>query len=241
MLKKITIIAGLLILGGAAAAWAVSEMGDNYTWHYKMTVEVETPEGVVTGSAVREMGNGEASPLSQSGNPADVRGEAVVVDLGKRGVLFALISHKSDLEFYNAYKKHWPRGGSTPEGIKFYANMPIGTSGVLNPKNPPGYPKLVTFADIDDPKSVTEAQIWTRDDKGYFYLAEDKMEKLFGKGVKLKNIKLEITDELVTWGMVDKHLPESFWNTFRVWMKSMNIRDRGQYVDLFTFKYGEPK
>lgn len=179
-----------------------------YSWRYKMTVVVETPEGIVTGSAVREMGNSlQGSLLSQNGNPASVRGEAVVVDLGERGVLFALISSDSDMEFYRAFRHVWPHGGATPEAIKFYSSLPVGTKGVLPPNHWPGYPKLVTFKDINDPKSVTLAQEWEHIRGEPMYLKADHMEELFGEGVKLKEITLEITDEPVTWGVVDEFLP----------------------------------
>ena len=176
-----------------------------------MTVTVETPEGDITGSAVREMGN--ATPrvnLPDVGNPADVRGEAVVVDMGDRGVLFALISHESDLEFYNAFPvEGHPRGvgGSSSTGIRYYSSLPLGTKAELPPDFPPGYPNIVTFIDMNDPKSVTLAQVWKRGDDGLYYLIEDRMEELFGEGVKLKSIELEITDEPVTWGVVDEYLP----------------------------------
>lgn len=236
---------GVLVLGTVAAfAMSNSQDKNNYSWRYKMTVTIETPEGMISGSAVRLMGNDLAgSPLSQNGNPADVKGEAVVVDLGKRGVLFALISHQSDLEFYNAFSVPGGKGGATPEGIKYYASLPVGTKGTLNPKNPPGYPKLVTFTDMNDPKSVTEAQVWTRGDDGYFTLTNDRMEELFGKGVHLKDITLEITDEPVTWGKVDQYLTEGFWVNFHTWFKSMNIIERAKHIDidLFTFKQGGSK
>ena len=61
-MKKILVIVGILILGGAVAAVAMSGKNNN-TWRYKMIVEVETPEGLKTGSAVRAMGNGAASLL----------------------------------------------------------------------------------------------------------------------------------------------------------------------------------
>lgn len=180
----------------------------SHTWRYKMTVTVETPEGEVSGSAVREMSN--STPLvslPDVGNPASVKGEAVVVDLGERGVLFALISHHSDNEFYAAFRHLWPRGGATPEGIEFYTNMPVGTKGRLPPEQWPGYPKLVTFTDMDDPKSVTLVQEWTAGDEG-MVLEANHMEELFGQGVKLKGITLEITDAPVTWGAVDEYLPQ---------------------------------
>lgn len=171
----------------------------SYNLNYKMTVTVETPEGIISGSAVRQITNGVPSTVWPGvGNPAGVYGEAVVVELGKRGILFALISDKSDLEFYSAFREYWPRGGATPEGIAHYAGMSVGTKGVLNPKNPPGYPQLVTFTDLNDPLSVTEAQIWEQNEMGHFDLKDDRMEKIFGKGVKLVAITLEITEEPAT-------------------------------------------
>ena len=219
-MKRYLIIGVIVLLAGVAVAYAMGEIGGkSYSLRYKITVAVETPEGMKTGSAVRQMGN--STPvidLPDVGNPADVRGEAVVVDMGKRGVLFALISHESDNRFYDAFPLPGHsdgQGGSSPEGIKHYASLPIGTTGTLNPAEPPGYPKLVTFKDLNDPKSVTLSQVWKRDDRGYYYLDEDRMEELFGKGVKLKDITLEITDDEVTWVVVDKYL---------LWLKDFCVR-----------------
>ncbi len=232
LMKKLLIILGLLVISGAAVAVAMSGTSEEgsknkaYGWHYKMTVEVGTPEGVKTGSAVRQMGNGlVGSPLSQAGNPTDVRGEAVVVDLGERGVLFALISHKSDFEFYDTFPEPNGKGGATPEAVKYYDALPIGTKGVLNPGMPGGSPKLVTFTDMDDPKSVILIQEWERT-KGQplgqqWVLQSDRMEELFGEGVRLKQITLEITDEPVTWRGVDDYLP---------WLKSIKANIDGTRV-----------
>lgn len=244
---RISILTIGIILIGTVAALALNEANENkvYSWRYKMIVTVETPEGEVTGSAVRQMGNDlHGSPLSQQGNPAEVKGEAVVVDLGERGKLFALISHQSDLEFYNAFPvpgKPRGSGGSTPEGIKYYASLPIGTKGTLNPQNPPGYPRLVTFTDMDDPKSVTLAQEWTRRKDGYFELTNDHMEELFGKGIKLKNIALAITDEPVTWGEVDEFLPSRFHIEVIEKWRSLPYPERERMGRLTTFKKGEHK
>lgn len=250
MKKSIVVgVVGLILLAAAGAiAFAqnkgVTDSGSkNYSWRYKMIVSVETPEGIVTGSAVRQMGNDTAgSFIPEVGNPADVRGEAVVVDLGKRGVLFALISHQSDLEFYNAFPvpgKPFNNGGSTPEGIQYYASLPAGTKGTLNPEYPPGYPKLVTFKDINDPISVTETQVWERKSDGLFVLKQDRMEELFGQGVRLKDITLEITDESMTWGQVDKYLPSSVLKDFQAWWASLSLQDKMRLSELFQFKQGK--
>ncbi|MCF8710117.1 hypothetical protein [Rhizorhapis sp. SPR117] len=203
-----------------------------------MTVTVETPEGIKTGSTVREMSN--TAPdidWPDVGNPADVKGEAVVVDLGERGVLFALISHQSDLEFYNAFPTDGP---ATPAGIKYYASLPLGSKGVLNPRNPPGYPKLVTFTDLSDPQSVTLVQVWERNKQGYFDLKEDRFEQLFGQSVKIHDIALELTNEPVTDGIT----------TWLPWLKTIGggylhggFTSKGSPLGLDggNFKTGEPK
>ncbi len=247
MSPKIFGIAVLLTVMAASVVVAMEQTGgaQTYSWRYKMTVRVETPEGIKTGSAVRQMGNElEGSALSQSGNPADVRGEAVVVDLGKRGVLFALISHQSDLEFYDAFPipgQNDGQGGSTPEGIRYHASLPAGTKGILDPSEPPGYPKLVTFADLNDPKSVTQVQMWERDEMGHFQLKEDHMEQLFGPGVKLKGITLDITDEPVTWGIVDKFLPKTFKLEIIDRWKDFSYSEKERIYQLISFKQGESK
>jgi len=210
--KKIVIsILAVLIVVVASISFGVGDLYLSGTWRYKMTVEIETPEGIKTGSSVREMGNSASSSfIPEVGNPADVRGEAVVLDLGARGVLFALISHKSDHEFYDTFPVPSGKGGATPEGIKYYASLPVGTKGIVNPGMPGGYPNLVTFKDVNDPKSVTLVQEWERtrgQSLGHqFKLKNDRMEEFFGEGVKLKKITIEITDEPVTWGVVKKYL-----------------------------------
>jgi len=188
MKKVILAVFGIVLTTGlVCTAMAMSgTVSKGYSWRYKMTVTIETPEGLVTGSAVREMGNSTASSfIPEVGNPADVRGEAVVVDMSERGVLFALISHDSDMEFYNAFRPLWPDGGSTPEGIKFYSELPVGTKVKLQPGGYRGQPKLVTFTDMNDPKSVTPVN-------------KHDLSGVFGQGVKLKGITFEITDEPVT-------------------------------------------
>ena len=258
---KISAIAlGLFLIAGTA--FAVNEVTQNkvYSWRYKMTVEVETPEGVKIGSAVRQIGNDlHGSPLSQQGNPGDVSGEAVVVDLGERGVLFALISDKSD----NRFSENFPlpgriggQGSTTPEGIKYQSSLPVGTKAVLNPRTPQGYPKLVTFTDMNDARSVTLVQEWERNQQAgkpfeqQRTLKSDRFEELFGAGVKLKSITIEITDEPKTKTGILEVLPK-FDDEFWKWLKTLKYGDprrvsganfsRGSIAEFNRMKQGEKK
>ena len=200
-MKKLILAGVVVLLGGVA--FAMSDVYVSGIWRYKMTVTVETPEGLKTGYAVREVSNSASDikiiDLPESGNPAKVRGEAVAVDLGERGVLFALISDA--FIFHRAFRGD-VSGSTTVRGIKFFNNIPIGTKVTLQEKY---YPKLVTFTDINDLKSVTSileiencrAGTSRKEDckqKGA-HIVKNDMQKLFGEGVKLKSITLEMTDE----------------------------------------------
>lgn len=163
-----------------------------YSWHQKLTVEVKTPEGVKTGSAVTAIewtknffsgGWGGASWHSK------VRGEAVVVDLGAGKYLFALLRSSNDTEYiehlatrslYNETKRVW---GKEPFRRVGNTNEPI-----VVPRKV--YPLLVTFSDINAPMSVKK-------------VAPDDLAATFGAGYSLKSITLEITDEPVTKGKVE--------------------------------------
>jgi len=74
------------------------------------------------------------------------------------------------------------------------------------------YPLLVTFSDVDDPKSLQK-------------LDPDNLAAIFGEGYKLKSITLEITDEPVTKGRVEQVL--GWWNSLTVPIGSSEKRKFG--------------
>lgn len=154
-----------------------------------MTVEVETPEGLKTGSAVRELSNSTSPKLLDfhMGNPADVKGEAVIVNLGKRGLLFVLISDESDYELYQTFPIEGP---TTAQGIRYYRSLDIGLRKIL--KEGEYFPQFVTFNDINDPKSIQPVD-------------HNDLAATFGEGVKFKSIAIETTNEPVTW-KIEKYL-----------------------------------
>jgi len=208
-----TLIALVIIpVVAAALLWLASIT--NYvsgSWRYKTTVTVETPEGIKTGFAVREVSNS-ISWLEQIffldipnvTSPAEVEGEAVVVDLGERGQLFALLKgykHGEDYAhsiLYDLFSS--PSGATTPEGIKFYDRLTEGGR-ILRDSE---YPVLVTFKDLKDPKTVAlvlDVKPLGSTPKDGFKIEADHFEELFGKGVRLKQISIEMTDEPITWNM----------------------------------------
>ncbi|MDE1153754.1 MAG: ankyrin repeat domain-containing protein [Micavibrio sp.] len=165
-------------------------------YRYRMTVTIETPEGLKTGSAVRQ-GNYEGGSERRASWTV---GEAVVVDLGKRGLAFALID-----------------GSNIGDGISYVATCdlrefglkktPIGTKWVLSPGE---YPKLVAFKDLNNPKTM-QSLLEIKGNgfcgsRGQWETQSDHFEEMFGTGVKLKEITLEITDDPITIG-IERRLP----------------------------------
>jgi len=95
-MKVFIYIFALLVIAGVTTAVAMSGKNSSGTWRYRVTVEIETPEGIKSGSAVRELSVG--TPLinlPDAGNPGRIRGEAVVIDLGVIGKVFSLLPSQS--------------------------------------------------------------------------------------------------------------------------------------------------
>ncbi|WP_457663185.1 hypothetical protein [Sinorhizobium medicae] len=180
------------------------------SWRYKMIVTVETPEGLKSGSAVREISAREIKLLNgfSGGTQAHLKGEAVAVDLGHRGVLFALlkgvpngVNHGESI----VYEVFPYSGGYTSEsGIRHYRELTSGRA-VLDESN---YPIFVTFTDLANPRTVTQVLEMENTTSGptRFSVKEDHFEQLFGAGVRLKGVTIEMTDEPITWG-IEKYIP----------------------------------
>jgi hypothetical protein len=186
MKHKFLITAGVLLALITTGYVACAEMLPSGTWRYKITVNVETPEGLKTGSAVREVTISTATiDAPEVTASKKIIGEAVVIDLAKRGVAFAIID-SGYTDVFNAFLFHGP---TTPAGIKYYRSLKAGTKAPLIK----GWPRLVYFSDMSNPRSVKE-------------IDPRNMDASFGDGVSIKDIIIEITDEPVTVG-IDKWLP----------------------------------
>ena len=151
----------------------------HYEWHQKLTMVVDTPDGPVSGSSVIEVrARFGKLPLSDLEVWYTVIGEATVVEVAPGRYLFALLGG-SQHRYYRAVREQFqgmPRG----EWLKRIPQM----EGVVTLK-PDNYPQLVTFGDLDDPKSVRSAD-------------PKNLGATFGPGYRFNKITLEITGERVT-------------------------------------------
>ncbi len=208
-MKRFLVFAGALLLGLSVAACAGASSSNDYPsgiWRYKITIEVETPEGLKTGSSVREISAMSRPEMLAEGNDTHItlsKGEAVVVDLGKRGLLFAIlqgINGNPDQPYwavFDAFPSPCREGPVSRCGIRYYS-----TVGVIPPSELQltSYPMLVMFDNLQDPLTVRRLIDVKKCTAGEMPNAKnlcidsDHFAQLFGEGVRLKSIKIELTD-----------------------------------------------
>lgn len=145
---------------------------------YLITVTVETPEGIKRGSAVRE--------ATWSGM-ARFDGEAVAVDLGSRGILFALPDDTSGYGISSLTVMDFPLRQKPEVGTTY--SVPLDQ-----------YPDFIKFDDLNDPASAKK--VLTNNSKGMRGRRKtvliDDLEEAFGKDVSIQKITLQITTDPVT-------------------------------------------
>ncbi len=194
---KISFIVVCVLIAGFAAAFAMNSFSESeLKLRYKITINVQTPDGIKSGSAVREV----TIDKFQGFNPdkadfnAKMRGEAVVIDLEERGKLFALINTNSYTEMLYAFPIEEKTAPLSLEGIEYYKNLKVGDKAEL--KNKIHWPKFVTFEDLNDPLSVKLAREIGLEKEG-----SKNLEEVFGNEIFIKDIVIEITDEVITKNM----------------------------------------
>ncbi len=180
ILSALTLL-GLLALSGC------NPFAQRWDWNQKLTVEVLVDGRPVSGLAVSYVMWREANALGNY--PTDYSGEATVVDLGERGMLFALIGEGT--KYIAQYTLH----EELDERRADYETLLPKIEGFLGTREvpPEHYPLLVTFTDIDDPTTVKRVD-------------PHSLAAAFGSDVWLKRITLEITDEPGTEGRVEEVL-----------------------------------
>ena len=224
-----------VLVGGVVTLLGGCGLFGGNSYRFKMTVDVETPEGMRTGSSVYKVLAFKTSELITGGSSSDstLTGEALAMDLPGGKTLFALLRMASgtganddlaimsmramDPAMVNTEKDKSARRISSEDGIKSPAEVA-----------PKDYPLLVTFGDIDDPGSVKRVD-------------PANLAASFGARVRLKRVVVEKTDEDVTTGIrsrfiwwseyVNKHLDGS--STVSTDLTAKNIA-AGLSLGLFT-------
>lgn len=173
-----------------ALAWMVWATG-RYSWHQKLTITVETPAGDVSGSAVSAVSwRKQWFRWDGMGWSYDLTGEALVVEVTPGRYLFALLKGAGTTEYMGsvAAASIVGREGRVLDAALF--SEVEGKRGQMITVPVYQYPMMVTFDDITKPETVREVD-------------PDDLAAVFGEGVRLKAVTLEITREAMTEGRVE--------------------------------------
>jgi hypothetical protein len=183
----------IILVIGAGLYVGIALAFPNYTHRYRLTVEVDTPEGVRSGSSVIEVTRKDFRWILIGGRREfRVRGEAVFVDLGADRNVIALMAHgpraenvdqmiSLAIEAYGHYK--WSEEAWAGR-VKMQGPVEL---------KPPLIPTFVTFSDVNDPKTAR-------------VLRSDNLESVFGPSVHFKRAWIEMTRSPVT-SEIERRLP----------------------------------
>lgn len=217
-----------LLAAGTAVALVGCSSGDG-GWisfdpiRYRLTVTVETPQGLVTGSSVIQT-------VWAKDSGSTVTGEAVAVDLPGGQTLFVLLRSAANYDWPGGVPGvKWPdfpnpdieemrkAEGGRLSNRTFRADQRrqraervawIRRNRDLHPvysatSSPPAIddmPYMVRFRDIRDPKSVEQVDA-------------NNLAASFGPGVRLISITSQYTEDPVTTG-IERRLGQSFWSNW---------------------------
>jgi hypothetical protein len=180
----------------AALALSGCDLLDTFTdakYRFRMTIEVETPDGVKRGSSVYEVTAGLRTKVLPDARGSEVtsKGEAVAVDIAPGQTLIALLKNgtptgtMAELSMITLDQQFALHRKMVDTAEELEARNPGGSPVVVDPDF---YPMLVTFGDLDDPTSVARVD-------------PDDLAATFGEGVTLKRVTVQLTDDPVTTGI----------------------------------------
>jgi hypothetical protein len=194
LIRLVAVVATGLCLAGC---------GRTETYRYKLTLAVDTPEGVKRASSVGEVEFYDVS-IPARGTMHKLRGEALYLDLGPgASPLIALLTSKLHLTYGKEQGWTLDAGPGTRTLSRIYNLSPSPDfmddvpriARMRGPRKitPADLPDLVTFGNINNPASVREVD-------------PNNLQATLGRNVTWHEITLESTDEPITTG-IEKKLP----------------------------------
>lgn len=178
------------------AAVAVSGcriFADKHGYRYRLTVEIETPQGLRTGSSVIEVSAYESHGLNGSIVQSDLRGESVSIDLPNGDTLFALLQSIDGLfgaYASAAYYKVLPESITKNTDWRVFDDA-IAQQTMIVDVPIANFPIFVRFTDINNPASVV-------------LVDPQRIDRDFGPGIKLTRVYVSVTQDDVTVGISRK-------------------------------------
>lgn len=200
------------------------------SYRYRLTVEVETPEGIKSGSSVIEVRTWLAGPNTVP-NPNVIRtrenGEAVTIALGGRGKLYALLRSGNFMDWPGRvaipplttkqvdpqlYRRAEIESARSLKGVREISKVRLSANKEMN-----NWPDFVIFEDQSRPDTIK-------------WIDPAKFDRIFGHGYAVHRVTIQIVETPVT-RTISADLP---WLTDQSAESSLPVRiDRGS-VDLFV-------
>jgi hypothetical protein len=184
----------------AAAVWAWIALGfPDHAHRFRLTIEVDTPDDVRTGSSVIEVERRDYGwvPVYSPGRGRvfRVRGEAVFLDLGSGRNVVAVLAHGENAEWVSEVISFWVEAYGHKRWDQDVWSGRKELRGVVELR-PPLIPTLVTFADPLDPATVRVVR-------------PGEFEQVFGPGFRFRRATLEVVplSVPVTGGAIERRLP----------------------------------
>ena len=194
----------LVTLLAAASVASLAGCGSGpRTIRYRLTLEVETPEGTKTGSGVMEHGarwnDGITRGLGAGpGLAVDTRGEAIIIDLGARGLLLCLMTRddtragSSDELLLPAIFPFEKWGGAIDNYSAYLGRLawskPVADAPLKS------LPMLARFRDPLDPATAERVD-------------PTNLAATFGSGVRLVRVTAQITNDPLPPPTIENRLP----------------------------------
>jgi hypothetical protein len=195
--SAILLEARLLLRLAAVLAVALLLSGCAKSYRYKLTLAVNTPDGVKRASSVGEV-SFQRVYFPERGTFSHLRGEALYLDLGSGAKpLIALLTNRIR-EYYGWSKSAGPRLELLSDLYNVAASTDymdtvskIASQRGPHKIEPDQLPDLVTFTNIDDPRSV-------------ILVDPDHLQATLGPSFTWNEITIEITDDPVSTGIEQK-------------------------------------
>lgn len=211
-------------------------------FRYRITVEVETPQGLVTGSAVRENRISVGRTINGGLFQSKIRGEAVVVDLPNGETLYALL----DSNIGKDHPLFWlrPQMKDCPSGmdedyrscLRRNVDAMLASPGKIvevpkvrkiGARVTAQYPRIVRFRNPNDPSSVE-------------FIEPESLPGIFGHGYSFKRITVQISNDKITTD-ISKRLPSPLYKGFYNWDGDMSSWNSEKIVGIGNFQKGVTK
>jgi hypothetical protein len=191
-----------LVLGIAIAIFAVIIVGfvavypllyPTYSHRYRLTLEVETPDGLKTASGVIEPQKiAQPRILTNRGSHSGLKGDAVFLDLGNGNNVTALLTLGPNGSNVDGPVSLAIKAFKIPTCNQAFCQWhAIARTRGQRDLPPELTPTLVTFSDVSDPKTARVVQ-------------PGEFQAVFGPGYHFKRAWIEMTSDPVSRGIESK-------------------------------------